>query len=180
MEIRFLKRKKISRKNIYDSLDTKTKDILKKIVCDSSLITSDPFEIKRIVGAFIADGDSTELTRLQHDLKTYVDNIGKEMVNALLHCFDGTSFFNDFDEHAQLVERQPELDSEELLFIENVINENIGKDIIIVRDEDNDKNYKLKIGGKDLLGIDRKNMELSTGEQNFISLAFELLLALTL
>ena len=28
-------------------------------------------------------------------------------------------------------------------FIENVISENIGKDITIVRDEDNDKNYKL-------------------------------------
>lgn len=172
-----LERKIVSRKHIYDSLDTKTKDILNKIVCDSSLDSSDPFEIKRIVGAFIADGDSTELTRLKNDLKTYVDNIGKEMVNALLHCFDGTGFFNDFDEHAQLVERQPQLDSEELLFIENIINENIGKDITIVRDEDNDKNYKLKIGDKDLLGIDRKDMELSTGEQNFISLAFELLLA---
>ena len=60
---------------------------------------------------------------------------------------------------------------------QNVINENIGKDITIVRDEDNDRNYKLKIGNKDLLGTDRKEMELSTGEQNFISLAFELLLA---
>ena len=58
-----------------------------------------------------------------------------------------------------------------------MINENIGKDITIVRDEDNDRNYKLKLGDKDLLGTDRKEMELSTGEQNFISLAFELLLA---
>lgn len=99
------------------------------------------------------------------------------MIDALFHCFDGTSFFNDFDEHAQLVETQPQLDSEELLFIESVINENIGKDITIIRDEDNDRNYKLKIGDKDLLGTDRKEMELSTGEQNFISLAFELLLA---
>ena len=72
---------------------------------------------------------------------------------------------------------QPRLDSEELLFIENVISENIGKNITIVRNEENDKNYKLKIGNKDLLGTERKQMELSTGEQNFISLAFELLLA---
>lgn len=72
---------------------------------------------------------------------------------------------------------QPQLDTEELLFIENVINENIGKDITIVRDEENDRNYKLKLGNKDLLGTERNEMELSTGEQNFISLAFELLLA---
>ncbi len=46
-----------------------------------------------------------------------------------------------------------------------------------VHDEDNDKNDKLKIGNKDLLDTDRKDMELSTGEQNFISLAHELFLA---
>lgn len=172
-----LERKKENRKLIYDSLDTKTKDILDKIVCDNSLISADPFEIKKIVGAFIANGDSTDLIRLQQELNTYVNSLGNEMIDALIHCFDGTSFFNNFDEHAQLVERQPQLDSEELLFIENVISENVGKDITIVRDEDNDKNYKLKIGDKDLLGTDRKDMELSTGEQNFISLAFELLLA---
>lgn len=172
-----LERKKENRKRIYDNLNIKTKDILDKIVCDNSLISADPFEIKKIVGSFIAGGDSTELTYLQQELKTYVDSLGNEMINALLHCFDGTNFFHDFDELAQLVERQPQLDSEELLFIENVISENIEKNIAIVRDEDNDRNYKLKIGDKDLLGTDRKDMELSTGEQNFISLAFELLLA---
>lgn len=76
-----------------------------------------------------------------------------------------------------MVEKQPQLDSEELLFIENVISENVGKESTVIRDEDNDRNYKLKIGDQDLLGTERKDMELSTGEQNFISLAFELLLA---
>ncbi len=172
-----LETKEENRRSIYDSLDEKTKDIFDNIIRDNSLIRSDPFEIKEIVSAFIADGDPTHLIALQLDLKAYVENIIDEMIDALFHCFDGTSFFNDFDEHAQLVETQPQLDSEELLFIESVINENIGKDITIIRDEDNDRNYKLKIGDKDLLGTDRKEMELSTGEQNFISLAFELLLA---
>ncbi len=57
-----------------------------------------------------------------------------------------------------------------------IINENIGKDITIERDPDS-KNYKLKLGEKDLIGAERGSMELSSGEQNFISLAFELLLA---
>lgn len=172
-----LERKKNNRKNIYDNLDNKTKDILDKIVRDSSLIGSDPFDIKKIVGAFIAGEDPSSLIELQNELTSYIHNIGNEMIDSLFHCFDGTSLFNIFDEYAHLVETQPQLDTEELLFIENVINENIGKDITIVRNEDNDRNYKLKIGDKDLLGTDRKEMELSTGEQNFISLAFELLLA---
>lgn len=98
------------------------------------------------------------------------------MIVALFHCFDGTRLFQDFDEYNALVATQPQLDSEELLFIEDVINENIGKDISIIRDPDS-KNYKLKLGNKDLLGMDRGSMELSSGEQNFISLAFELLMA---
>ena len=172
-----LERKKEDRKNIYENLDKKTKDILEKIVCDNSLIGFDPFHIKEIVGAFIAGESTNELIELQQEITTYVNNICNEMVNELFHCFDGTRFFEIFDEYAQLVEMQPQLDTEELLFIENVINENIGKDITIVRDEENDRNYKLKLGNKDLLGTERNEMELSTGEQNFISLAFELLLA---
>lgn len=140
-----LERKKENRKNIYDNLDDKTKDILDKIVRDSSINSSDPFDIKRIVGAFIAGEDSISLFELQQELMTFINSIENEMVDALFHCFDGTSLFDDFDEYAQLVETQPQLDSEELLFIENVINENIGKDITIVRDEDNDRNYKLKM-----------------------------------
>ena len=162
-----LERKKEDRKNIYENLDKKTKDILEKIVCDNSLIGFDPFHIKEIVGAFIAGESTNELIELQQEITTYVNNVCNEMVNELFHCFDGTRFFEIFDEYAQLVEMQPQLDTEELLFIENVINENIGKDITIVRDEENDRNYKLKLGNKDLLGTERNEMELSTGEQNF-------------
>lgn len=172
-----LNRKKENRKYIYDNLDIKTKNILDKIVCDSSLVSSDPFEIRKIVGTFISDGDSSQLILLQETLREYLKNIGNEMIGCLYHCFDGTTLFRDYDEHARLTAMQPQLDSEELLFIENVISENIGKSITIVRDEENDRNYKLKIGNKDLLGTERNKMELSTGEQNFVSLAFELLYA---
>ena len=54
-----LESKKENRNNIYNNLDSKTKEILDKVVCDSSLNNEDPFEIKRIVSAFIADGEPT-------------------------------------------------------------------------------------------------------------------------
>lgn len=171
-----LERKQEHRKQIYEELDQSTKELLDKVVRDSSLSTSDPFEIKRIVSEFIAGGDADELHALQIELNTYVYSIGDEMIDALFHCFDGTTLFRDYDEYTSLVATQPQLDSEELLFIEDIISENIGKDITIDRDPDS-KNYKLKLGDKDLIGTDRKLMELSSGEQNFISLAFELLLA---
>ena len=171
-----LARKQDNRERIYEGLDQNTKELLDKVVRDVSLVVSDPFDIKRIVSAFIAGGDATELHHLQIELITCIHVIGDEMIEALFHCFDGTTLFHDYDEYAELVTTQPKLDSEELLFIEDVINENIGKDITIDRDP-NSKNYKLKLGDKDLIGTERDSMELSSGEQNFISLAFELLLA---
>ena len=165
-----------NRKHIYENLDQPTKNLLDKVVRDSSLSISDPFDIKRIVSDFIAGGDATELIQLQIDLNIYVHVIGDEMIDTLLHCFDEMHLFQDYDEYSALVELQPQLDSEELLFIEDIINESIGKVIKIERDEES-KNYKLKLDDKDLIGTDRETMELSTGEQNFISLAFELLLA---
>lgn len=171
-----LTRKTENRKRIYDGLDQRTKELLDKVVRDSSLIASDPFDIKRIVSGFIAGGEETELHQLQIDLIAYVRAIGNEMIDALFHCFEGTQLFQDYDEYTGLVATQPQLDSEELLFIEDVINESIGKDITIERDPDS-KNYKLKLGEKDLLNTERSAMELSSGEQNFISLAFELLMA---
>ena len=171
-----LTRKQDSRNRIYDGLDQGTKELLDKVVRDTSLLSSDPFDIRRIVSEFIASGEATELLILQNNLMTYVHSIGDEMIDRLFHCFDQTQLFQYFDEYTALVATQPELDSEELLFIEEIINENIGKDIIIERDPDS-KNYKLKLGDKDLIGTDRGSMELSSGEQNFISLAFELLMA---
>ena len=171
-----LTRKLENRKRIYDSLDQNTRELLDKVVMDNSLIVSDPFRIKQIISAFIAGGNAAELIALQNELNIYVHAIVDEMIVALFHCFVGTRLFQDFDEYNALVATQPQLDSEELLFIEDVINENIGKDISIIRDPDS-KNYKLKLGNKDLLGMDRGSMELSSGEQNFISLAFELLMA---
>ena len=171
-----LSRKQDNRKRIYDSLDNGTKELLDKVVRDRSLSISDPFDIKRILSEFISCGKSDDLCALQRELIQYVHVIGDEMIESLFHCFDGTSFFRDFDEYTTLVDTTPRLDSEELLFIEDIINESIGKDITIERDPDS-KNYKLKLGDKDLLNTDRASMELSSGEQNFISLAFELLLA---
>jgi len=173
-----LTRKQESRKRIYDTLTDPIKKLLEKVVREPSLAVNDPFEIRRIVGDFIAGAEPTELIHLKLDLERYVRVIGDEMVQALLNCFDGTSLFSDYDEYNELVKIQPQLDNEELMYIQDVISENIDKDITIQRDDQgNDKNYKLMLGDIQLLGTERKDLHLSTGEQNFISLAFELLLA---
>ena len=171
-----LVRKEADRNRIYDGLDAKTKEIFDFIIDEKTLVDDDPFEIKNAVNTFLSDGNCQIMEGLKIEFRNYFEIVAKELVEKLFHSFDNTEFFVHYDEYQALVQTQPTLDSEELLFIEDVINENIGKDITIERDTES-KNYKLKLGNKDLLETDRSNMELSSGEQNSISLAFELLLA---
>jgi len=171
-----LNKKNENRKRIYDSLDEQTKNLLDKVVKESTLHVSDPFGIRGIVIDFISGGEASHFIQLQEDLSFYVQFIGKEMIDALFHCFDNTDLFKRYDEYELLTQKKPEFDEEELLYIERIISDNIEKEIAIERDSTT-RNYKLKLGDKNLIGIPRNDMELSAGEQNFISLAFELLLA---
>ena len=63
---------------------------------------------------------------------------------------------------------------EDICFIEEFVAKNIGKKIMLER-----KNNKISItlDSEELLGVNRADLKLSTGEQNFISLTFELLKA---
>lgn len=172
-----LQRKKERRKRIYESLDARTKALLKDVAMDSKLGVSDPFEIKKTVLAFIASGEMEAISSLREEILTYVNEVVDEMVVALFNIFVPTSMYSWWDEYSSLLETQPTLDSEELLYIQEIISENIGRNIRITRDDDSDHNFKLMLDDQALLGMDRSEMHLSSGEQNFISLAFALLLA---
>lgn len=172
-----LQRKQERRKCIYESLDAKTKGLLKDVAMDSRLGTDDPFEIKNTVLAFISSGELEAISNLREEISNCVNEVVDEMIVALFNIFVPTPMYSWWDEYANLLETQPTLDSEELLYIQEIISENIGRNIRIARDVDNDHNFKLMLDDQELLGLDRSEMHLSSGEQNFISLAFALLLA---
>jgi len=172
-----LRQKLENRKRIYESLDPVTKELLEKVAMDQSLLIEDPFEIKSIVLAFLESGEIESMQSLQSEINSYIDSIVNEMIIKLLDVFSSTSMYVWWDEYAQLLRSQPELDSEELLYIQEIISENIGRNIRLIRDDENDHNFKLMLDDQELLGLDRNDMHLSTGEQNFISLTFALLLA---
>lgn len=128
---KLLKNKTDKRQNIYNSLDDMTKNLLETVVKDKSLDIVDPFEIKRIIREFISGAEPDELVKLQENLNIYIRSIVDEMVDELFHCFDGTDFYSKYDEYKALTQVDPQLDSEELQFIREIINENIGRDITI-------------------------------------------------
>lgn len=129
-----LQRKQERRKRIYDSLDVKTKALLKDVAMDSKLGVSDPFEIKNTVLAFISYEELEPITSLREAILSCVNEIVDEMIVALFNVFIPTSMYSWWDEYSTLLEAQPTLDSEELLYIQEIISENIGRNIRITRD----------------------------------------------
>ncbi|WP_312644119.1 AAA family ATPase [Hydrogenoanaerobacterium sp.] len=175
-------RKTVNRNRIYTNLPTRIKEVLDNIINNSSLQYGDPFSIHARVSDFISTGDYPFLQILQNELSEYVNSTLKNITNLFLQIFDETSLDTHFTEYENLLNRQPMLDNEELMLINEVVNENIGPEITIIRDERNGKNFRLLLDGEAFLGDDvgdknQKPLKLSTGERNFISLAFELLLA---
>lgn len=85
------------------------------------------------------------------------------------------SLKSDSDEYQKLMLNKPEFDSEDILFIERFLNETLERKISLERDVDG--NIKLLLGGAEFLQVDRTKLSLSNGEQNFLSLSFELLKA---
>ncbi len=163
-------------------MSTNIKAVLDNIVNSHALQSGDPFSIHIRVLDFIRSGEYLLLQALKTELLGYIDIISKAVVNIFLQMFDDTSLDTYFEEYEHLLDRQPSLDNEELMLINEVVNENIGPEITIVRDAQNGRNFRLLLDGKAFLGDDvgeknQKPLKLSTGERNFISLAFELLLA---
>ena len=73
-----------------------------------------------------------------------------------------------------MLSRDLNITDEDLMFIEEFIEKNINKTIKLQR-----ANNKIVItlDSEDIIGVERENLKLSSGEQNFISLTFELLKA---
>lgn len=89
-----LQRKQERRKRIYDSLDVKTKALLKDVAMDSKLGVSDPFEIKNTVLAFISYGELEPITSLREAILSCVNEIVDEMIVALFNVFIPTSMYS--------------------------------------------------------------------------------------
>ena len=68
----------------------------------------------------------------------------------------------------------PEITEEDLLFVKEFVENSIGREIKLERKDDA---IKLTLDNQEIYGSQYEALHLSTGEQNFISLAFEFLKA---
>ena len=171
---KLLKSKKEHKSKIEKSLDKKTKQILEGIIKLVKKQNSDPLEIENIFLEAIKTGELENVIKLQKKIQFCLENIGEEIHNLLVDNLD-ENLLSNYDEYKKIVSKQIGVDEEDILYLQNIISQSMGKEIDIARDKE--KRIKITLGGNEFLGKDRNELKLSTGQQNFISLSFELLKA---
>jgi ABC-type lipoprotein export system ATPase subunit len=168
-----LRRKDANREAILEGLDEETKKIIESV--QNRVGSFDPFLIKKAIMESTTTGNSASLRSLVIEFTIYIKIINKMMVNLFASCLEGLNLVNAQEEYDELVAEKPELTSEDVLFIESFANDCIDRKIELVRDDGG--NLQLLLGEEPFLNKNRKELRLSNGEQNFISIAFELLKA---
>lgn len=172
-----INRKKSTKDDIIKSMDEKTKSIVNDIIGQVDKGSNDPFKIKHILLESIAVGDIKLILELQKCIKKYFEIFDNEINNLFKKCLDDSDLKEKYKEYIEILKEKPEITDEELLFIKNIVSESIGKEIEFKRDIESGNKFNLFLNGEDILNIDREELHLSNGEQNFISLAFEFLKA---
>lgn len=170
---KLLEEKINSKEETFRSLDDKTKKILEEIV--NKITANDPLKIKDVILDTIISGDFARILVLKTEIDKAFEIFNIDLNNQFKECLNEINLKSDFNDYEELIKDKPILENEDILFVQGLINDYLDKKIELIRDFNG--NLNLVLANKDFLGIDRKELLLSNGEQNFISLSFELLKA---
>ena len=168
-----IERKKDSTKAIHDTLNAETKKLLDNII--GSIGNADPFGMRDILINAIETGNVKEISKLLELFNCY-QNIAENLLNnEMLLLWQESGLAPLVIQYKEMVESKLELQQDDEILIQDIIAGSLGRSVILERDSEN--NIIIKLDNTKLLGTKREDIQLSTGEQNFISLAFELLKA---
>ncbi|MDN4719379.1 hypothetical protein QYZ43_20085 [Vibrio parahaemolyticus] len=156
-----------------NQMDEQEKEIAEKII--KNITIPDSFNIKDRVRTAIKKSDKSFIDDLVIEFNNYKSIYWQLLKHDFITSSTSHALQEDFEAYQVLLKNKPTFGSEDILFIEQFLNESLEREISLERDTDN--NIRLMLGGKDFLNKNRQDLELSNGEQNFLSLAFELLKA---
>lgn len=170
---KLLSRKKEQNKAAFETLSKETKEIIEKII--NKINGDDPFKLKESLNSALKSGDASTLNEIRDEIKVYENVYDAMITNLFVNTVAESKLFEIYDEYEKLVKEKPQFESEDIIFIERFLNDCLDRKITLTRDDNN--NLKLLLGDKEFLNHGRDSLLLSNGEQNFLSLAFELLKA---
>lgn len=156
-----------------NQMDEQEKEIAEMII--KNLSQPDSFNIKDRVRTAIKKSDKSFIEDLVVEFNNYKSVYWQLLKHDFITASINHALQEDYEAYQALLKNKPTFGSEDILFIEHFLNESLEREISLERDADN--NIRLMLGGNDFLNKNRQDLELSNGEQNFLSLAFELLKA---
>jgi energy-coupling factor transporter ATP-binding protein EcfA2/predicted nucleic acid-binding Zn ribbon protein len=154
-----------------ESLSEKTKKIIEGII--QKLPFEDPFGITESLKSSLRYNNPDLINDMKKEIALYLDLFPSLINNYFVVIAKDSSIFDDFKEYSGLIKEKPQFENEDILFIERFLNDCLDRKITLTRDKDN--NLRMLLGDEEFLNRQRKYLLLSNGEQNFLSLAFELL-----
>jgi len=166
-------RKKARKDTIFQELSEDERKIVQGIM--DIMPTNDPLGIKEMLYTALVEGNTAEITALCDLIEQYKAAIGMQIKTEFKTLLSQSQLCALNDEYQPLLHSDLNLSDEDEFFIQQIISGSMGKSLEVERIEGNA--LRITIEGQPLLNEDRKKLHLSSGEQNFLSLAFEFLKA---
>lgn len=168
-----LTRKSDNRDYIIQGLGESVANIIKDIIAAVSL--TDPFQIKEYLSSAIRKGDFNYVQLLTNSIQEYLRYFNIILSADFYDIIHSTSIIENQAEYMALISDRTDFTDEDISYIREIAENCMGKSISLDRDEN--KRLLIKLDDKDFLNKEKNELPLSTGEQNFLSLTFEMLRA---
>ena len=166
-------KKEEHRQMIIDSLTKQLKIVATEI--EKLTDNDDPFGIKYSIYEAMNSGDFSVILKLQSDIKSYFKYFNIKLCNIIINNEDFATLKYNSDEYKKITSTDPVFSHEDLIYLQEIVENSMHKKIKIERDSK--RHLKLLLEKTEFIEKERDELPLSAGEQNFLSLSFELLKA---
>lgn len=167
------KEKTQHRQFVIESLTKQLRSFIEDIIALPS--SNDPYSVRENVLRALEEGNFVYIKNLQEDIKQYISFFNIKLNLLLKNDIDVCELNDKYAEYEKIISEKPDITEEDFIYIEEILSNSMDKKIAVVRDSN--KNLKILLEEKEFLGLERDELPLSTGEQNFLSLCFEFLKA---
>lgn len=157
---------------IINQLSVEQRNLISKIL---NLSEEEPFNIKEVFNVAFETGNIDKIEQLISEIKLIVVKLEYTIMQKIVEIINENKLKELYQEYTELIDKKVELTDDDEILLKDIIENCINKKVNIGRD--NNKNIIFTLENNTLIGKSRKDLPLSTGEQNFISLYFELLAA---
>lgn len=169
-----LSKKKKEKEKMLSSLDEKIRAIVQLLI--NKKLDNDPFFIEKTLFSALETGNFLCVLKLIEEIKAYLQAFANSINNNALNIILSSQILIYYKEYSEIMGRKLDIDDEDYNLIQSIVENSMHKKLIVKRDEKN-QSIRIFLDERDFLETNRDELPLSAGEQNFLSLTFELLKA---